>query len=114
MLLVSHARLQQYPLSTVRGIFIIYFIFISKSCAVDLTALPNNAPNLMLSAPTPTTPAFIAVSLAFTAVFFLTFTLTSFRHKLGKLEATLDKPLVHRLSAWLGFFGFFVGMTRIR
>ncbi|KAF8898703.1 hypothetical protein BD779DRAFT_30792 [Infundibulicybe gibba] len=84
----------------------------SISPIYDLSALPDKAPNLLLSAPTPTTPAFIAVALAFSIVFFFMFTMISFRHKMGaKLNASLDKPLVQRLSAWIGFFGFIIGLT---
>jgi len=29
----------------------------------------------------------------------------------SKLAALLDKPAVQRLSAWIGFFGFLIGVT---
>ncbi|OBZ79151.1 hypothetical protein A0H81_01175 [Grifola frondosa] len=76
----------------------------------DLSVLPSNAPDL-LSAPTATTPAFIAVSLAFAILFFILFTLTSFHEKMGKFGARLDKPVIHRLTAWIGFLGFMIGIT---
>jgi len=45
-------------------------------------------------------------------IFFITFTLISFRHKMGpKLSVALDKPMVQRLSAWVGFIGFLIGIT---
>lgn len=78
----------------------------------DLSALPKNAPSLLLSPPSATTPAFIAVALGCSVTFFITFTLISFRHKMGeKISATLDKPLIQRVSAWVGFFGFLIGLT---
>ncbi|CAA7266468.1 unnamed protein product [Cyclocybe aegerita] len=78
----------------------------------DLSVLPGSSPSLLLSAPTATSPVFIALAIAFSIVFFLTFTLISFRHKLGgKMTAILDKPVLQRLSAWVGFFGFIVGLT---
>jgi len=77
----------------------------------DLSALPNQGSNLSLTAPTPSTPAFIAVAISFSILFLFTFTMISFRHKMGKLSATLEKPLVQRASAWVGFFGFFIGLT---
>jgi len=78
----------------------------------DLSVLPTNAANLLLSAPTATAPAFIAVAVSFSFIFFITFTLISLRHKLGeKMSAILDKPLVQRLSAWVGFFSFLIGLT---
>lgn len=78
----------------------------------DLSALPENAPKLLLSAPTASAPAFISVALAFSLVFLVTFTLISFRHKMGeRLGASLDRPLIQRLSAWIGFFGFMIGMS---
>ncbi|KAF7347801.1 hypothetical protein MVEN_01537600 [Mycena venus] len=78
----------------------------------DVSALPNSAPRLLLSAPTQATPVFLGIGLACSIIFFITFTLISFRHKMGeKMSAALDKPLVQRLSAWLGFFGFMIGIT---
>ncbi|KAK7064201.1 hypothetical protein R3P38DRAFT_3165216 [Favolaschia claudopus] len=80
--------------------------------AYDVSALPSTAPRLLLSAPTQATPVFLGIGLACSIIFFFTFTITSFRHKMGeKMSATLDKPLVQRLSAWLGFFGFMIGIT---
>ncbi|KII94332.1 hypothetical protein PLICRDRAFT_78471, partial [Plicaturopsis crispa FD-325 SS-3] len=78
----------------------------------DTSVLPSNAPNLLLSAPAASTPAFVGVALAFSVMFFFTFTLISFRHKMGaKLSAALDKPMIQRFSAWIGVFGFLIGLT---
>ena len=77
---------------------------------VDLTVLPGDAPDL-LSAPTATTPVFIAISLAFSIIFFFLFTFTALRSKLGKLGPMFDKPVVQRSTAWIGLFGFLVGLT---
>lgn len=78
---------------------------------IDLSVLPSSAPTL-LNAPTATTPAFIAVALGFTIVFFVLFTLTAFRSKLGeKLGAAIDKPGVQRSTAWIGLLGFMIGFT---
>jgi len=78
----------------------------------DVSALPNSAPRLLLSAPTQATPVFLGIGLACSIIFFITFTLISFRHKMGeKMTAMFDKPLIQRLSAWLGFFGFMIGIT---
>ncbi|KIP12002.1 hypothetical protein PHLGIDRAFT_17796 [Phlebiopsis gigantea 11061_1 CR5-6] len=77
----------------------------------DLSVLPSSTPSVV-NAPTTTTPAFIAVSLAFTIMFFILFTLTTARSKLGaKLGAAMDKPGVHRATAWIGLLGFMVGFT---
>ncbi|CDO71534.1 hypothetical protein BN946_scf184911.g4 [Trametes cinnabarina] len=76
----------------------------------DLSVLPSNAPDL-LSAPTATTPAFIAVSLAFSVLFFLLFTMTSFRGKMGKFGNSFDRPGVQRATAWIGLLGFLIGIT---
>jgi hypothetical protein len=83
----------------------------SLSPIYDTHALPGNAPKLLLSAPTASTPGFIATALVFSILFFFTFTLISFRHKLGKASATFDKPVVQRLNAWMGVFGFIVGLV---
>ncbi|KAJ7038161.1 hypothetical protein C8F04DRAFT_1256187 [Mycena alexandri] len=78
----------------------------------DLSALPSSAPRLLLAAPTQATPVFLGIGLACSIIFFITFTLISFRHKMGeKMTANLDKPVWSRLSTWLGFFGFMIGIT---
>ena len=75
----------------------------------DLSALPSNTPDL-LTAPTATTPVFIAISIALSTIFFILFTLISLRAYLGaKLSALLDKPALYRASAWLGLLGFMTG-----
>ncbi|OSD03464.1 hypothetical protein PYCCODRAFT_1434367 [Trametes coccinea BRFM310] len=76
----------------------------------DLSVLPSNAPDL-LSAPTATTPAFIGVSLAFTVVFFLLFTMTALRGKMGKFGNSFDRPGIQRATAWIGLLGFLIGIT---
>ncbi|KAF5390162.1 hypothetical protein D9757_002894 [Collybiopsis confluens] len=84
----------------------------SLSPVYDLSDLPSNAPQLTLSAPPSSSPAFIAVSLVISILFFFTFTMISLRHKMGeKLAGAMDKPAIQRISAWLGFFGFFIGLT---
>jgi hypothetical protein len=83
----------------------------TTSPVYDVSVLSDKAPRLLLSAPTATTPIFLAIALAFSVLFFFSFTLISFRHKLGKLEATFKKPLVQRMSAWVGFFSFLIGIT---
>jgi len=76
----------------------------------NLSDLPGNAPNL-LSTPTATTPAFIAVSLGFSIIFFILFTMICLRSKLGaKLSGMLEKPVVQRVSAWIGLLGFMIGL----
>ena len=75
---------------------------------LDLSVLPSDA-SRWLSAPMATTPAFIGVSLGFSTIFFVLFSLIAFRSKLGKLGPTLDKPMVQRSCAWIGIFGFMIG-----
>jgi hypothetical protein len=75
----------------------------------DLSVLPSDI-SRWLSAPTATTPAFIGVALVFSTIFFILFSLIAFRSKLGaKLGVTLDKPMVQRVCAWIGIFGFMIG-----
>lgn len=78
--------------------------------AYDLSVLPSDV-SRWLSAPTATTPAFIAISLGFSTIFFILFSLIAFRSKLGKLGPTLDKPMVQRVCAWIGIFGFMIGIS---
>ncbi|KAJ7619064.1 hypothetical protein DFH06DRAFT_1235196 [Mycena polygramma] len=78
----------------------------------DVSVLPSSAPRLLLAAPTQATPVFLGIALACSIIFFITFTMISFRHKMGaKMTDMLDKPMVQRLSAWIGFFGFMIGIT---
>lgn len=77
----------------------------------DLSALPKNAPDL-LTAPTATTPVFIAIAIALSGLFLIIFTMVSLRANLGpKLSAMLDRPTFHRVSAWLGLLSFMIGLT---
>lgn len=76
----------------------------------DLSDLPSGLPDL-LTAPTATTPGFIAVSLGFVSLFVVIFIMISFRAKLGpKLGPKLEKPFINRAVAWLGLLGFMIGM----
>jgi hypothetical protein len=78
---------------------------------LDLTVLPKNAPNL-LSAPAATTPAFLALSLSFSVMFFILFTMIAFRARLGgRISGMLEKPLLEKVSAWIGFMGFMIGQS---
>ncbi|KAJ7630977.1 hypothetical protein FB45DRAFT_553186 [Roridomyces roridus] len=82
------------------------------STVYDLSVLPNNAPKLLLSPPTEGTPIFLGLALACSLLFFISFTLISFRHKMSeRLSNMLEKPMVQSLSAWIGFFGFMIGIT---
>jgi hypothetical protein len=74
----------------------------------DLSVIAGKAPAL-LTAPTAATPAFLALSLVFTLLFFMMFTMISLRHKLGKIGAAFEKPMMQRVSAWIGLFGFMMG-----
>ncbi|KAH9486904.1 hypothetical protein JR316_0000970 [Psilocybe cubensis] len=71
-----------------------------------------NAPTMLLSAPSASVPAFVAIGIFLSTVFFVIFTVISFRHKMGaKLAALLEKPMLPRVSAWIGVFGFLIGLT---
>jgi len=77
----------------------------------DMSVLPSDI-SRWLSAPTATTPAFIGIALVFSTIFFILFSMIAFRSKLGaKLGATLDKPMVQRVCAWIGIFGFMIGIS---
>ncbi|KAK2461890.1 hypothetical protein APHAL10511_006353 [Amanita phalloides] len=81
----------------------------SVSPSYNLSVLPENAPALLLSPPAPSTPVLIAIALSCSALFFITFTLTSLKHE--KVSAAMEKPLVQRMSAWIGVLGFMIGLT---
>ena len=42
-------------------------------------------------------------------IFFILFTMTSFRGKMGKFGNALDKPGIQRATAWIGLLGFLIG-----
>jgi hypothetical protein len=75
---------------------------------LDLSVLSGKAPSLLTS-PTAATPAFLALSLILGVIFFMTFTMISLRHKMGKAGAVFDRPGMQRFSAWIGLFGFMMG-----
>jgi len=80
----------------------------------DTSVLPGATSSNMLSAPPSTAPAFLAVAISFSFIFFVAYTLVSFRHKMGGgLAAKLDQPIVARLTAWVGVFGFMIGITAV-
>jgi hypothetical protein len=95
------------------GVCILFHPFcctISRFIA-DLTTLPSSSPSFV-TAPTATTPVFIGIGLGFAILFFIFFTLTTVRTQLPeKLSAALDKPGVHRATAWIGLLGFMTGFT---
>ncbi|KAF5311745.1 hypothetical protein D9619_003229 [Psilocybe cf. subviscida] len=83
----------------------------SVSPAYDVSILPNSAPGQLLSVP-PGSAVFIAFSVACMIIFFVTFTLISFSHKMGgKASSMFNSSVLQRISAWIGFFGFLVGLT---
>lgn len=54
------------------------------------------------------------IALVFSVIFFIMFTAISFRHLMGKAGAVWEKPMVQRISAWIGVFSFLIGMHLIR
>lgn len=92
------------------GSFLLQDLSTSVYTPTELSVLPSNAPQLPLTAPPSGSPAFIAVALSLSFIFFVSFTMISFRHKMGSgVNAFLDKPMVQRISAWIGFLSFFIG-----
>jgi hypothetical protein len=87
------------------------FLLIQLSCISDVSVLPSGAPGQLLTAPSGSSAVFIAFSVACMIIFFVTFTLISFSHKMGgKASSLFNSPVLQRTSAWFGFFGFLVGM----
>lgn len=84
----------------------------SISPQYDTSVIPGSMPNSVLSPPPSTAPVFIAVAISFSFIFFFAYTLVSFRHKLGgRLSEKLDSPVVQSLTAWIGVFGFMIGLS---
>lgn len=76
----------------------------------DLSVLPANSPDL-LSSPPSTSTGFIAVSIAFSVMFLFLFTFSTHRAHLGRAGAMFERPVFQRFTAWIGFLGFFIGLT---
>jgi len=76
----------------------------------DLSVLPANSPDLLGSPPS-TSTGFIAVSIAFSVVFFFLFTFSTHRAHLGAAGSAFERPAFQRFTAWIGFLGFFIGLT---
>jgi len=84
----------------------------SLSPAYNTSVLPSDSDSFLLSPPPTTSPGFIAFSIALSLFFFVTFTAISFREKLGpRIGPLMDKPMMQRLSAWIGVFGFLIGLS---
>ncbi|KAF8814317.1 hypothetical protein BYT27DRAFT_7130124 [Phlegmacium glaucopus] len=80
----------------------------------DLSVLPGELLQTILSAPSASTPIFIAIAV-FPSIFFsVSFTLIALRHKCAKvpvLGGILNSQVLWRLTAWVGFLGFLIGLT---
>jgi len=84
----------------------------SISPTYDTSVLPGSVSGNILSAPPSTAPTFISVAISFSFLFMIMFILVSFRHLIsGKFGEKLDSPMVHQVTAWIGVFGFMVGLT---
>ncbi|KAG6336947.1 hypothetical protein ID866_2141 [Astraeus odoratus] len=68
----------------------------------NTSVFTSNTPSSVLSAPPATTPVFLAVALVFSFIFFVSYTAISFRHLMGKAGEIWEKPMVQRISAWIG------------
>ena len=79
----------------------------------DASVFSSNTPSSVLAAPPTVAPVFLAISLAFTVIFFVTFAGISFRHLMGKAGNVWENPLLQRASAWIGISSFLVGMWYI-
>lgn len=83
----------------------------SISPTYNMSVFTSNTPSSVLAAPPATTPGFLAVALAFTFIFFFMYTAISFRHLMGKAGGFWEKPVVQRVSAWIGIGSFLVGLA---
>jgi hypothetical protein len=65
----------------------------------------------VLTAPSTALPVFVALALVASVLFLVSFTLLALGHKLGRVGALANRPSVARASAWLGFFGWLMGLS---
>ncbi|KAH0838329.1 hypothetical protein J3R83DRAFT_6608 [Lanmaoa asiatica] len=79
--------------------------------AIDASVFTSNTPSSVLAAPPTVAPVFLAISLAFSIIFFIMFTGISFRHLMGKAGNIWENPMVQRASAWIGISSFLVGLA---
>lgn len=70
----------------------------------------NSSPDVLTALPSSASVA-VLIALVLSTLFFILFALIALRSRLGGFGATLSKPAVSRASAWLGLFGFLIGMT---
>ena len=75
----------------------------------DLSVLPDNAPRVLLTSPNASVPFFIGIGISMSITFFIFSPLIAFRHKMGKAGSVFDKPILMRLSTWIGVIGFVLG-----
>jgi len=83
----------------------------SISPVYNASVFTSNTPDTVLAAPPTIAPVFLAISLAFSLVFFITFTGISFRHLMGKAGNVWENPMIQRASAWIGISSFLVGLA---
>jgi len=77
----------------------------------DTSLLPSSGnPDLLTALPS-SAPIAILLALVLSTLFFILFALIAMRSRLGKLGSFLSRPSISRASAWLGLFGFLIGMT---
>ncbi|KAH7883622.1 hypothetical protein F5I97DRAFT_2042047 [Phlebopus sp. FC_14] len=77
----------------------------------NTSVFTSNTPSSVIAAPPTAAPAFLAVALAFTVIFFVMYTAISFRHLMGKAGNVWEKPMLQRACAWIGIFAFLVGLA---
>ncbi|OAX42356.1 hypothetical protein K503DRAFT_847821 [Rhizopogon vinicolor AM-OR11-026] len=83
----------------------------SISPVYNTSIFTSDTPSSVISSPPEGAPAFMAISLALSVIFFIMYTAISFRHLMGKAGAVWEKPSVQRFSAWIGIFAFLLGLA---
>ncbi|KIJ14794.1 hypothetical protein PAXINDRAFT_169468 [Paxillus involutus ATCC 200175] len=77
----------------------------------NTSVFSSNTPSSVVAPPPTIAPAFLAISLVFAFIFFVSFTAISFKHLMGKAGGLWEKPMVQRASAWIGISSFLVGLA---
>jgi hypothetical protein len=76
----------------------------------DTSVLPSSSnPDVLTALPSSASVA-VLFALVLSTLFFLLFVMIAMRSRLGGLGAMFSKPNASRASAWLGLFGFLIGM----
>ena len=88
------------------------FFFQSPLIApTDLSIFPASTPQLSIPTLVLNIPSYITFSLGSALAFFVLYTLTAYRYKIGKIGGMFDSRGMQKLIAFLGVLGILIGTS---